>query len=128
MPKKAAGSKTTAKKKTARKSAAQAAAKKSAAQTAAKKPATKTAVKKPAAKTAVKKPAAQAAATPPAMTGRLRVRQVRSGIGHAETYRRTLRALGLKHHQDETTVADNPSARGMLDKVRHLVRVTPEEA
>lgn len=119
MPKKAAGSKTTAKKKTAKKSATKKAA---------KKPATKTAAKKPVAKTAAKKSAAEATATRPAKPGRLRVRQVRSGIGHAETYRRTLRALGLKHHQDETTIADNPSARGMLHKVRHLVHVTPEEA
>ena len=59
---------------------------------------------------------------------RLRVRQIRSGIGHAATYRRTLRALGLRHHQDEITVVDNPSVRGMIDKVRHLVRVTTEEA
>lgn len=57
----------------------------------------------------------------------LKVKQVRSGIGHAATYRRTLEALGLKHHQDEITVADTPSIRGMLHKVRHLVRVTPEE-
>lgn len=60
--------------------------------------------------------------------GPLRVKQVRSGIGHAETYRRTLRALGLKHHQDEAVVPDNASVRGMLHKVRHLVRVGREEA
>jgi ribosomal protein L30 len=119
MPKSAAGSKTTAKKK---------AAKKPATKKAAQKPATKKAAQKPAAKTAAKKPVAKVAAAKPAKTGRLRVRQVRSGIGHAETYRRTLRALGLKHHQDEAMIADNPSARGMLRKVRHLVHVTPEEA
>jgi large subunit ribosomal protein L30 len=56
----------------------------------------------------------------------LRVKQVKSGIGHAETYRRTLRALGLRHHQHEIAVADNPSVRGMLFKVRHLVRVSEE--
>ena len=56
------------------------------------------------------------------------MRQVRSGIGHAQPYRRTLRALGLKHHQDETVVPDNPSTRGMIHKVRHLVSVTSEEA
>jgi large subunit ribosomal protein L30 len=60
--------------------------------------------------------------------GRLRVKQVRSGIGHAETYRRTLRALGIRHHQHEIVVGDTPAVRGMLDKVRHLVRVTREEA
>jgi large subunit ribosomal protein L30 len=59
---------------------------------------------------------------------RLRVKQVRSGIGHAETYRRTLRALGIRHHQHEIVVGDTPAIRGMLDKVRHLVRVTREEA
>ncbi len=58
----------------------------------------------------------------------LRVKQVRSGIGHAETYRRTLRALGLRHHQHEIVVGDTPTVRGMLNKVRHLVRVTREEA
>jgi large subunit ribosomal protein L30 len=56
----------------------------------------------------------------------LRVKQVKSGIGHAETYRRTLRALGLRHHQHEIAVADTPSVRGMLFKVRHLVRVSEE--
>jgi large subunit ribosomal protein L30 len=56
------------------------------------------------------------------------VKQVRSGIGHAETYRRTLRALGIRHHQQEIVVPDSPTVRGMLHKVRHLVRVTREEA
>jgi large subunit ribosomal protein L30 len=56
------------------------------------------------------------------------VKQVRSGIGHADTFRRTLRAIGLKHHQDEVVVPNNPSVQGMLFKVRHLVQVTPEEA
>jgi large subunit ribosomal protein L30 len=74
----------------------------------------------------VTKPRASKAAAPAA--GTLRVKQVRSGIGHAETYRRTLEALGLKHHQDEIVVKDNPSVRGMLTKVRHLVLVRPVEA
>ncbi len=71
----------------------------------------------------------QAAAAEKGQQGpRLRVKQVRSGIGHAETYRRTLRALGLRHHQAEVVLPDNPSVRGMLTKVRHLVSVTPKEA
>jgi len=57
----------------------------------------------------------------------LRVKQVRSGIGHAETYRRTLRALGIRHHQQVVTVPDNPSTRGALHKVRHLVEVAPAQ-
>ncbi len=60
-------------------------------------------------------------------SGRLRVKQVRSGIGHAATMRRTLESLGLRHHQQTIEVADNPSIRGMLYKVRHLVEVSPVE-
>ena len=33
-------------------------------------------------------------------TGSVRITQVRSGIGHSWRMRRTLEALGLKHHQD----------------------------
>ena len=55
----------------------------------------------------------------------LTVKQVRSGIGHADTMRRTLRALGLRHHQQSVQLPNNPSVRGMLIKVRHLIEVTP---
>ena len=61
----------------------------------------------------------------PKTGGKLTVKQVKSGIGHADTYRRTLTALGLRHHQQTITVTDNPSVRGMLFKVRHLVEVSP---
>jgi large subunit ribosomal protein L30 len=56
--------------------------------------------------------------------GSLRIRQVRSGSGKPQRTRRTLAALGLKHHQDEVVHADHPALRGMLQKVRHLVEVT----
>lgn len=58
-------------------------------------------------------------------TGRLRVKQVRSGIGRPAAHRRTLEAIGLRHHQDVVVVTDTPSIRGMLYQVRHLVEVTP---
>lgn len=70
--------------------------------------------------------AKKAAPKPKGPVAKLRVKQVRSGIGHAATFRRTLRALGLKHHQAEVVVDDNPSMKGMLHKVRHLIRVTEE--
>lgn len=57
-------------------------------------------------------------------TGSLRIRQVRSGSGHPARLKRTLEALGLKHHQDEVVHADHPALRGMLNQVRHLVEVT----
>ena len=56
---------------------------------------------------------------------RIKVKQIRSGIGHADTMRRTLRALGLQHHQMTVELPNNASVRGMLVKVRHLVEVTP---
>jgi large subunit ribosomal protein L30 len=55
---------------------------------------------------------------------RIRVKQIRSGIGHADSMRRTLRALGLQHHQMTVELPNNASVRGMLNKVRHLVEVT----
>ena len=57
----------------------------------------------------------------------LAVKQIRSEIGHSETMRRTLRALGLRHHQQTVQVKNTASARGMLYKVRHLIEVTPAE-
>lgn len=59
---------------------------------------------------------------------KLRVRQVKSGIGQTRSTRRTLVALGIRHHQDETVVKDSPSVRGMLRKVHHLVTVKSEES
>jgi large subunit ribosomal protein L30 len=53
------------------------------------------------------------------------VKQVRSGSGRPALHRRTLQALGLRHHQDVIEVTDTPAIRGMLFQVRHLVEVTP---
>jgi large subunit ribosomal protein L30 len=60
-------------------------------------------------------------------TGKVRIKQVRSEIGHSWRMRRTLEAIGLKHHQDEVVQQDSPSLRGQLKQVRHLVEVTPVE-
>jgi len=67
------------------------------------------------------------AATIPAEkdAARVRVTQIRSGIGHPETMRRTLKALGLKRHQSSSELPNNESIRGMLFKVRHLIEVAP---
>ena len=53
----------------------------------------------------------------------LKVTQVRSVIGSLENHKRTVRALGLKRIRDEKVHADTPQIRGMIHKVRHLVRV-----
>jgi len=52
----------------------------------------------------------------------LRITQVRSGIGRPATHRRTLAALGLKH-QRTVIQEDSAMIRGMLNQVKHLVRV-----
>jgi large subunit ribosomal protein L30 len=58
---------------------------------------------------------------------RLAVKQIRSEIGHPETMRRTLRALGLQHHQQTVQLPNTSSVRGMLIKVRHLIEVSPAQ-
>ncbi|MEX2283534.1 MAG: 50S ribosomal protein L30 [Gemmatimonadota bacterium] len=55
---------------------------------------------------------------------RVRIKQVRSGVGKPDDQRKTLRALGLMHHQDSVVQPDNPAIRGMVFKVRHLVEVS----
>lgn len=73
-------------------------------------------------------PAYHAAKVPSEATAkRIRVKQIRSGIGHADTMRKTLKALGLKKHQSVSELPNNASVRGMIFKVRHLVEVAPAQ-
>ena len=53
--------------------------------------------------------------------GRIKVRQVKSGIGRKKNQRETLRTLGLKRIGDVVVKEDRPEIRGMLQAVRHLV-------
>jgi len=73
-------------------------------------------------------PAYHAATNPAeAQAKRLWVKQIRSGIGHSDSMRKTLKALGLKRHQAVSELPNNASVRGMLFKVRHLVEVAPAQ-
>ena len=54
---------------------------------------------------------------------RLKVTQIRSGIGGKQNQRDTLRSLGLKRIGDEVEKEDRPEVRGMVHAVRHLVTV-----
>ena len=58
-------------------------------------------------------------------SGKVLIRQVRSGIGKTARMNANLEALGLRHHQSEVTHQDSPALRGMIKRVRHLVTVTP---
>lgn len=57
------------------------------------------------------------------MAKKLEIKQIRSGIGRPEPHRRTLRALGIKRHQQSVVHDDSPAIRGMIEKVSHLVSV-----
>ena len=54
---------------------------------------------------------------------RLCVTWVKSGIGYAKDQKRTLKALGLHRLNQSVTHDDSASIRGMINKVRHLVKV-----
>ncbi|MFH1071449.1 MAG: 50S ribosomal protein L30 [Candidatus Glassbacteria bacterium] len=57
------------------------------------------------------------------MSKKLKITQVKSGIGALKKQRATLIALRLTHHQKSVVHEDSPQIRGMLFKVKHLIRV-----
>jgi large subunit ribosomal protein L30 len=64
------------------------------------------------------------ATTGAASTGaKLRITQVRSSIGRPKDQGNTLRSLGLRRIRHTVERPDNPSIRGMVTKVHHLVSV-----
>ena len=54
------------------------------------------------------------------------ITQVKSAIGEPRRVKETLRALGIKHHQQTVEQADSPAIRGMIASIHHLVTI--EEA
>lgn len=48
---------------------------------------------------------------------------VRSLIGKSEQQRATIRALGLRRRHQTVIKEDTPQLRGMLGRVRHLVKI-----
>ena len=57
------------------------------------------------------------------MARKLRIRQFKSASGHRFDQGRTIRALGIRRLQQVVEHNDTPQIRGMVFKVRHLVRV-----
>ena len=53
----------------------------------------------------------------------IKIKQIKSKIGFPIDQKRTLQALGLRKISQVVEVEDNPSVRGMIRKVRHLVTV-----
>jgi len=54
---------------------------------------------------------------------RLKVTQVRSVIHRPKDQKDTVRRLGLHRVNDSVVKEDRPEIRGMIAKVRHLIRV-----
>lgn len=54
---------------------------------------------------------------------KLQITLVRSLIGRNEKQRATVEALGLRKLNQSVVKEDNPSIRGMVNRVSHLVKV-----
>ena len=54
---------------------------------------------------------------------KIKIKQTKSRIGAPVDQRRTLDALGLRKLNKVVEVEDNPTMRGMINKVNHLVTV-----
>ncbi|NPA49739.1 MAG: 50S ribosomal protein L30 [Thermodesulfobacteria bacterium] len=57
------------------------------------------------------------------MAKQLKITLVRSKYGWSEKQRATLAALGLRRIRHSVIRPDNPCIRGMIEKVKHLVKV-----
>ena len=62
------------------------------------------------------------------MMKKLKITLTRSLIGYKQDQRATVRALGLGKLNSTVVQEDNPTIRGMVHKVRHLVKVEEVEA
>jgi len=60
-----------------------------------------------------------------AQNGDIKITLVKSVIGAIPKQRATVEALGLKKTNSSVIQKDNPQIRGMIFKVRHLVKVEP---
>ncbi len=57
------------------------------------------------------------------MAGKLKITLVKSTIGAVPKNRKTVEALGLRKVNKTVEMPDNASVRGMVNQVRHLVKV-----
>ena len=57
------------------------------------------------------------------MADKLKITLVKSTIGAVPKQRKTVEALGLKKVNKTVELPDNAATRGMIQQVRHLVKV-----
>lgn len=58
---------------------------------------------------------------------KVKITQIRSGIGRKGVHRRTLRALGIKRHQQSVIQEVTPAIEGMINQISFMVEVTEVE-
>jgi large subunit ribosomal protein L30 len=66
------------------------------------------------------------AKSPAEPTKRIRITQLRSTIGFDRKMALAMRGLGLRRIRHTVDVVDTPETRGLILKVRHLVKVEGE--
>ena len=57
------------------------------------------------------------------MADKLKITLVKSTIGAVPKHKKTVEALGLKKLNKPVEMPDNDAVRGMIQQVRHLVKV-----
>ena len=65
----------------------------------------------------------EATADQAAQKSTVSIKLVRSINGTRESHRATVRGLGLRKLNSESTLEDTPAVRGMINKVSYLVKV-----
>ncbi|HEX3724361.1 MAG TPA: 50S ribosomal protein L30 [Nitrolancea sp.] len=60
--------------------------------------------------------------------GTIRITYFKSMIGYPKNQRETVHSLGFRRLNQTLEKTDNPSVRGMINTVRHLVRVEEPES
>jgi large subunit ribosomal protein L30 len=54
---------------------------------------------------------------------KVKIKQIKSGIGRSLRQKRTLQALGLRRMHHSIEVEATPQILGMIDKVKHLLTI-----
>ena len=58
---------------------------------------------------------------------RLKITQIKSTVGNKPEIRESVRSLGLKRINDVVVKEDRPEIRGMVNAVRHMIKVEEVE-
>ncbi|MDR0308107.1 MAG: 50S ribosomal protein L30 [Chitinispirillales bacterium] len=61
------------------------------------------------------------------MSKKIKITQVKSAIGRLENQKATIKALGIRKLNHSVVHEDNAVIRGMVNTVKHLVKVEDEK-